>query len=156
MDAPWEKIFSNSRSKKWPSISAIECTRNVKRVARIPYVVLRGLITAAEPRSCYKASARRQSAENHRSCSCNGMFAASKYSGSPWRVVMSEGSVGIWRKREVKRRWERHRLYLWPSKDSWILSCMYSAQKCTKYLWNIFARDAHRARARAHTQYYTE
>ncbi|KYM79766.1 hypothetical protein ALC53_09688 [Atta colombica] len=30
------------------------------------------------------------------------MFAASKYPGSPWRVVMSKDSVGIWRKRGAK------------------------------------------------------
>jgi len=30
------------------------------------------------------------------------MFAASKYPESPWRVVMSKDSVGIWRKRGTK------------------------------------------------------
>lgn len=46
--------------------------------------------------------ARRRSTENHRSCSCNGMFAVSKYSESPRRVVMSKDSVGIRYKRKVK------------------------------------------------------
>jgi len=52
--------------------------------------------------SRHKALAWKQSAENHRSCNCNGIFAANKYPGSPWRVVMSKDSVGIRYKRGVK------------------------------------------------------
>lgn len=63
---------------------------------------LQALITLAELHHCRKDSASRRNAENHRSCSCNCMFAAGKYPENPWRVVMSKDSVGIWRKSEAK------------------------------------------------------
>lgn len=97
----------------------------------MPCIALRGLITLAELRHCYKASARRQSTENHRSCSCNSMFAVSKYPRSPWRVVMSKDSAGIRRKRGVKPGRVLPSLFRDTRKPNIVVRTMY---KNAKYL----------------------
>ncbi|KYN28798.1 hypothetical protein ALC57_01761 [Trachymyrmex cornetzi] len=66
------------------------------------------------------------------------MFAASKYPGSPWRVVMSKDSVGIWCKRGTKPGRVLPSLFRDTRKPNIVVRTIY---KNAKYLSKIFPRD---------------